>query len=60
MDDSAEVVRRKVLNISCGFFAHRIWIDRNEVPSDLRDARDLIYPVKRAWVLLKALRENHE
>jgi DNA-binding transcriptional LysR family regulator len=60
MDDGAEVVRRKVLDIPCGFFAHRRWIELNGMPLELTQARDLIYPVKRAWVLLKALRDSGE
>jgi DNA-binding transcriptional LysR family regulator len=59
-EDHAEVIRRKVLDIPCGFFAHRRWIERNAMPSDLSQARDLIYSVKRAWILLRALRESHD
>jgi DNA-binding transcriptional LysR family regulator len=48
VEDEADVVRRKVLDISCGFFAHHRRIERKGVPSDLSQTRDLIYPVKRA------------
>lgn len=56
VEEGSEVVRRKVLDFPCGFFAHRDWLHAHGEPPSIAQARDLMYSTERARQVLGPLK----